>query len=104
MSNTTLTNIPSTLETRVKGPSDGAQVPPSGPGSPDRFNGVLQNKNNQSFDNQLNFTEGHIENNFTEGPIENPAIGAPKQIVNRGANIMISLFRLSELKAIMTLT
>ena len=37
MSNTTLTNIPSTLETRVKGPSDGAQVPPSGPGSSDRF-------------------------------------------------------------------
>ena len=37
MSDTTLTNIPSTLETRVKEPSDGAQVPPSGPGSSDRF-------------------------------------------------------------------
>ena len=84
MSDTTITNIPSALETRVKEPSDGAQVPPSGPGSSDRFNGVLQNKNNQSFDNQLNFTEGHIEKNFTEGPIENPAIGAPIQIVNRG--------------------
>ena len=32
----------------------------------------------------MNFTKGHIKNNFTEGPIENPAIGAPKQIVNRG--------------------
>ena len=41
MSNTTLTNIPSTLETRVKGPSDGAQVPPSGPGSSDRFNIII---------------------------------------------------------------
>ena len=37
MSDTTITNIPSALETRVKEPSDGAQVPPSGPGSSDRF-------------------------------------------------------------------
>ena len=39
MSNTTLTNIPSKLDIRVKEPSGiGAQVPPSGPGSTDRFN------------------------------------------------------------------
>ena len=37
MSNTTLTNIPSNLDIRVKEPSDGAQVPPSGPWSSDRF-------------------------------------------------------------------
>ena len=37
MSDTTITNIPSALETRVKEPSDGAQVPPTGPGSSDRF-------------------------------------------------------------------
>ena len=37
MSDTTITNIPSALETRVKEPSDGTQVPPSGPGSSDRF-------------------------------------------------------------------
>ena len=38
MSNTTLTNIPSNLDIRVKEPSGiGAQVPPSGPGSSDRF-------------------------------------------------------------------
>ena len=41
MSNTTITNIPSALETRVKESSDGAQVPPSGPGSSDRFNMFL---------------------------------------------------------------
>ena len=38
MSDTTITNIPSTLDTRVREPSDGAQVPPPGPGSSDRFN------------------------------------------------------------------
>ena len=39
MSNTTITNIPSTLETRVKEPSDGAP-PTTGIGGPsiDRFN------------------------------------------------------------------
>ena len=37
MSDTTITNIPSALETRVKEPSDGTQVLPSGPGSSDRF-------------------------------------------------------------------
>ena len=37
MSNTTLTNIPSNLDIKIKEPSDGAQVPPSGPGSSDRF-------------------------------------------------------------------
>ena len=38
MSNTTLTNIPSNLDIRVKEPSGGTP-PPSGvgPGSPDRF-------------------------------------------------------------------
>ena len=46
MSNTTLTNIPSTLEIRVKEPSDGAQVPPSGPGSSDRFNYNVYNTYN----------------------------------------------------------
>ena len=38
MSNTTLTNIPSNLDIKIKEPSDiGAQVPPPGPGSSDRF-------------------------------------------------------------------
>ena len=37
MSNTTFTNIPSNLDIKIKEPSDGAQVPPSGPGSSDRF-------------------------------------------------------------------
>ena len=37
MSDTTITNIPSALETRVKESSDGTQVPPAGPGSSDRF-------------------------------------------------------------------
>ena len=37
MSNTTLTNIPSNLDIKIKEPSDGAQVPPSGPGFSDRF-------------------------------------------------------------------
>ena len=42
MSNTTLTNVPSNLDIRVKEPSGiGAQVPPSGPGSPDRFTRIL---------------------------------------------------------------
>ena len=43
MSDTTITNIPSALETRVKESSDGAQVPPSGPGSLDRFNIICLN-------------------------------------------------------------
>ena len=38
MSDTTLTNIPSNLDIKIKEPSDGAQVPHSGPGSSDRFN------------------------------------------------------------------
>ena len=39
MSTPTLTNIPSKLDIRVKETSGiGAQVPPSGPGSSDRFN------------------------------------------------------------------
>ena len=40
------------------------------------FNGVLQNKNYQSFDKQLvqnNVTEGHIENNAIEDHLENNA-------------------------------
>ena len=42
MSNTTLTNIPSKLDIRVKEPSGiGAQVPPAGPGSPDRFKRIF---------------------------------------------------------------
>ena len=85
MSNPMLATTNSNLDIRVKEPSGVVPPPPgAGPGSPDRFNGVLENKNNQSFDKQLNFTKGHIENNFTEGPIENPAIGAPKQNVRRG--------------------
>ena len=43
MSTPTLTNIPSKLDIRVKELSGiGAQVPPSGPGSPDRFT-IVQN-------------------------------------------------------------
>ena len=42
MSTPTLTNIPINLDIRVKEPSGiGAQVPPSGPGSPDRFSTIL---------------------------------------------------------------
>ena len=37
MSNPMLATTNSNLDTRVKEPSDGAQVPPSGPGSSDRF-------------------------------------------------------------------
>ena len=39
MSNTTLTNIPSNLDIKIKEPSDGAQASTSGagPGSQDRF-------------------------------------------------------------------
>ena len=40
MSNTTLTNIPNNLDIKIKEPSDGAQVPPSGPWSSDRFSTI----------------------------------------------------------------
>ena len=104
MSNPMLATTNSKLDIRVKEPSDGAP-PTSGIGGPsfDRFNGVLENKNNQSLDKQLNFTKGHIENNFTEGPIENPAIGGSKQIVIRGDQHNDFAIRLSEI-AIMTST
>ena len=41
MSNPMLATTNSNLDTKIKEPSDVAQVPPSGPGSPDRFNIVL---------------------------------------------------------------
>ena len=55
--------------------------------TPDCFNGVLKNKNYQSFDKQQvqnNVTEGHIEKNAIEGHIEQNAIGVSKQIGMRG--------------------
>ena len=58
MSNPILATTNSKLDIRVKEPS--GVVPPTsgvGPGSSDRFNGVLENKNYQSFDKQLNFTK-----------------------------------------------
>ena len=45
MSNTTITNISSNLDIKIKEPSDGAQVPPSGPGSSDRFNSFVFKRN-----------------------------------------------------------
>ena len=102
MSNPLLTTPHSKVDSKIK--------EPLGVGStPDCLNGVFQNKNNQFFDKQLvqnNFTEGHIENNFTEGnkknnatecQIENYAIKGSKQIALGVNNIMILLFRHSEL-------
>ena len=40
MSNPMLATTNSNLDTRVKEQSNGAQVPPSGPGSPDRFSSI----------------------------------------------------------------